>query len=105
MIRTLICVIGSFLAAVLADTAVTSAACIYYLSPTSAYHGPGSESGGFSVVTVNGCAWTAQTSEGWIHTSISDNGSGSVGYRIDANPTPSPRIGTINLGGGTFTIE
>ena len=81
-------------------------ACAYSISPTSANHGSGAESGNFSVSAPTGCGWAATTGFGWIHvTSSSGSGNGSVSYTVDANGSTSQRSGTINVQGQAFTIN
>ena len=82
-----------------------TSACSYALNPPSAGHDSGPAAGGFSVSTLSGCRWAAQSGENWIHTTTSSIGTGSVSYTIDANPNPSPRIGTIYVEGDAFTIK
>src|SRR5262249_10616179 len=41
----------------------------------------------------------------WIHTTSSGNGTGSVSYTVDANPSTSARSGTITAGGKSFMVN
>jgi hypothetical protein len=58
--------------------------------------------------TPGGCggAWTATTSDPWITgvTPGSGTGAGTVNYSVAANPTGSPRTGTITIAGQPFTV-
>jgi hypothetical protein len=56
-----------------------------------------------SVTASSGCAWTATSDASWLTTSSSGNGNGTVTYSIAAN-TGAARVGTITLGGHTFTV-
>jgi hypothetical protein len=40
----------------------------------------------------------------WLHTTSSGTGTGDVVYTADANPNPSFRLGTLLVGGRTFTV-
>jgi hypothetical protein len=83
---------------------VTFAACSYGISPSTANHGAGAESGSFDVTAAVGCTWSATPSSGWIHTGSSGNGSGLVSYTVDPNPLTSPRGGSISVQGQLFQI-
>jgi hypothetical protein len=79
--------------------------CSYSLTPES--NGTIAATGGsgaFTVTTGTGCAWTAATTDSWIHvTSGSGPSSGTVSYAVDVNTGPT-RTGAITAGGQTFTI-
>jgi DNA-binding response OmpR family regulator len=79
--------------------------CSYSISPGSANHGAGAESGGLNVVATSGCTWSASTAYGWIHTTSSGNGSGIVNYTVDANTSTSGRSGTISVQGQIYTVN
>ena len=62
---------------------------------------------GFFALTVNDSTrqWTAQSSQpGWLHTSSSGTGSGSISYTVDANTSSAQRTGNIAVLGQTFLI-
>ena len=79
--------------------------CSYSLAPeSSGTIASGGGSGAFTVTTSTGCAWTAATTDSWIHvTSGSGPSSGTVSYAVDVNTGPA-RTGAITAGGQTFTI-
>jgi hypothetical protein len=79
--------------------------CSYTVSPTSSSLGSGSGNGSFGVTAGTGCSWTASTASGWIHTTSSGNGNGTVSYTIDANTTISSRSATIVVAGQNFTVN
>jgi hypothetical protein len=79
--------------------------CTYALGTTSFNHGAGAESGSFGVTAPGACSWAASTAFGWIHTTSSGSGNGTVSYTVDANSATSARSGTINLAGQTFTVN
>ena len=87
---------------ILAQTAV---ACSYALNPTVGNHSGGSGSGGFSVFAQSTCHWTPMAGDSWIHTSGGSMGGGSINYTIDANPSPTSRVGTILVQDQTYTIR
>jgi hypothetical protein len=82
------------------------APCLYVLAPGSAVHGSGSETGLVSITTHAACAWTADTTDGWITitTTASGTGPGGIGYSLAANTNAVVRIGHLTIGGQSFTI-
>ncbi|MCX6887802.1 MAG: N-acetylmuramoyl-L-alanine amidase, partial [Verrucomicrobia bacterium] len=84
---------------------VTTAQCLYAISPVSATVVAGGGSQSFGVTAGGGCSWTASTSQSWIHTTSSGTGSGTVAYTVDANPATATRAGTIAVGGQQFSIS
>jgi hypothetical protein len=56
--------------------------------------------------TSGNCVWTAIASEPWIDIADppSGTGSGNVIYTVDPNPNCVSRMGTIFIGGQTYTI-
>jgi hypothetical protein len=90
--------------AFLAEIAATTASCTYTINPATQY----SYSAGrlaFSVTAPSGCAWTATTSDSWIHLiRTSGSGSGTIPLAVDANTGTSSRNGSVAVGGQTYTI-
>ncbi len=84
----------------------TGGACTYTLNPTSS--NPSGVAGSASVsVTANvGCSWTASSNASFltITAGSSGNGNGTVTYSIAAN-SGSARVGTLTIGGQTFTVN
>ncbi len=80
--------------------------CTYALEPTGRTHGPGEETGAFTVETPAGCTWTANPTASWIQVTdgASGSGRGTVQYRLEANPRPSSRTHSIVVHGVAFTI-
>ena len=80
--------------------------CTYSILPTSRAHGSGAETGTVNVTATAGCEWTATSNAAWvtITSGISGTGNGTVGYSVSANPSNSPRIGTMTIAGETFTV-
>jgi hypothetical protein len=57
------------------------------------------------VTAGNTCAWTAATTNSWLHTTSSGTGSGTVLYTVDINLGFSARTGAITVGGQTFVVN
>ena len=81
--------------------------CTYSLSPPSRSHGAEAGSGTISVSTTAGCGWAATPAVGWIHIDSggSGTGSGTVSYRVDANPLGTARTGTVAVANRSFTVS
>ena len=58
----------------------------------------------FTVSAPAGCAWTATSNVGWITTTSSGPGDGSVTYSVAPNMSSSIRSGTISVAGLSFTV-
>ncbi len=90
--------------AFLAEIAATTASCTYAINPATQY----SYSAGrlaFSVTAPSGCAWTAATSDNWVHLiRTSGTGSGTIPLAVDANTATSSRNGSVTVDGQTHTI-
>ena len=56
-------------------------------------------SGTLAVETNRDCTWSAATDAPWlvITSGASGQGSGSVAYRVSANPDPSMRHGSLDI--------
>jgi hypothetical protein len=80
--------------------------CTFALNPTSSGTlAAGGGGGSFVVTTGTGCAWTATTTDGWIHvTTAGGTSSGTVSYTVDVN-TGAARTGTITAGGQTYAVS
>ena len=81
------------------------AGCQIDLAPRSQNFADAAASGTVSVAAPAGCAWTATSNDGWITVTsgASGSGDGSVGFTVGAN-SGAARIGTIAIGGQTFTV-
>ena len=62
--------------------------------------------GRVNVKADSGCAWSTSSSVSWItiNTGITGSGNGSVGFSVLSNYTPSPRTGTLTIGGQSLAI-
>jgi hypothetical protein len=86
-----------------------AAPCNYVLVPTSTSvaSSGGSSSFNFSTSTL-GCSTTALSYSSWLSVSTSssaDGTSGSVSFTAAANPAGTTRVGTIQFGGQSFTVN
>ncbi|HLG16764.1 MAG TPA: BACON domain-containing carbohydrate-binding protein [Blastocatellia bacterium] len=66
----------------------------------------GGGTGMVSVTALAGCAWTAVSNDAFITVTSGSSGmgNGTVNYSVAANPNPGTRMGTITIGGQTFTV-
>lgn len=80
--------------------------CGYLLAPTSSFFPPGGGSGSISLNAGSSCGWSAVSNDSWIVFTSADSGAGSaaLAYEVRENFTGSPRVGTMNVAGQTFTI-
>ena len=80
--------------------------CGYSLSPASGFFTETGGSGSIALAAGNGCAWTAVSNDSWITLTSPESGTGSdpVTYEVRENFTGSPRVGTMSIGGQTFTV-
>jgi hypothetical protein len=81
--------------------------CTPGISPTSISPSGSGATGSVAVTVASGCTWSAVTNAGWITLTgaASGNGNGSVPYSVAANPTTTPRSGTLTIAGQTFTVN
>lgn len=82
--------------------------CTYILS-TNAFLCPSSSSNNHtaaSVIAPPGCSWTAIVSsgQGWLSTTSSGTGNGSVIIQVTSNLTTSSRTGAIDVNGQILTV-
>jgi hypothetical protein len=80
--------------------------CSFLTTPPSGSFGPGEGSGEITVTTGANCRWVAQPSDTWIviNTGAQGTGNGKVNYKVEANPSPSQRIGQILIEGQLHSI-
>ena len=84
----------------------TGAVCTYFLAPTSSAPGANSVTGTVAVTTLDGCVWSAVSTNPWINilSATNNTNSGATSYRVLANPTAIPRTGVVSIAGQTFTV-
>ncbi|MGO9243332.1 MAG: choice-of-anchor tandem repeat GloVer-containing protein [Verrucomicrobiia bacterium] len=81
--------------------------CTFSLSPSGVALIGIAESGTFTVTSSGtGCVWTATSKTDWITVTSGSSGIGDgvVGYSVTADSESKTRVGTIVVGGKTFTI-
>lgn len=78
--------------------------CTYVLGATSANLGGALTADTIRVSAPGGCAWIAQSSAAWIHTSSAGSGDGWADYVVEANPTGALRTGTLTVAGQRYTV-
>ncbi|MGB7926264.1 MAG: proprotein convertase P-domain-containing protein [Pyrinomonadaceae bacterium] len=83
---------------------VNETVCNFSISPTSQGFSSSGGNSSFNVATASGCAWSAVSNAGWITTSSSGSGNGTVNYTVAANSGTSQRTGTITVNGRTYTV-
>jgi hypothetical protein len=81
--------------------------CAVTITPTATSVGATAGTGSVGVTTAAGCAWAAVSNAPWVTISsgASGSGNGTVNYSIAANTAPTPRSGTLTIGGQTFNIS
>jgi uncharacterized repeat protein (TIGR01451 family) len=79
--------------------------CSYSIAPTGNSFPASGGNGSVTVTTFEGCTWKAISNDSWIIVSSDgiNNGNGTAGYAVEANPGAS-RTGTITVAGQTFTV-
>lgn len=84
----------------------TAATCTYALNSTEQTIRAQGASTSFSVVTASHCAWTAASNAGWLTLDglVTGTGNGVVNFTAAPN-TGVARLGTLTLGGQTYTVR
>jgi uncharacterized repeat protein (TIGR03803 family) len=85
----------------------SSGGCTYTLSATNAALAAAGGSDSVTVITSNGCAWTAASNDPsfiTIASGSSGSGNGTVHYTVAANTNSSEQVGTMTIAGQTFTV-
>ena len=80
--------------------------CNVALTPPSAEVAGSGGSGTVNVTSGSGCKWTVHSLDDWIQITAWSNisGSGVVYYAATANPSRTPRSGSLSVGGQTFAL-
>ena len=86
-------------------TVTQDSGCVFSITPSSANYPSGGGTGGVTVSTAAGCAWTAMSNDTFITvtSAAGGTGGGTVGYSVDANTGPQ-RGGTVTIADQTFTV-
>ncbi len=84
----------------------TFSTCIDFLSASSHFLGPGRDGASVQVEAASDCDWSASSNTNWIRVTAGarSNGQGRVSYTVTRNPRSAARIGTLTIGGWTFTV-
>ncbi len=84
----------------------SGAPCTFVIAPTNRSHGEGQESAQVSVTAIDGCDWTAVSTNTWltITSGASGTGNGTVNYTVAANPDPAERTGVLVIAGEPYTV-
>jgi hypothetical protein len=78
-----------------------SAACVYFVTPTSVFAAAAGLTGSMSISTTPGCGWTASGMPAWVTLGkVAGDGADVVSYTIAAN-TGTLRSGTFLVAGKT----
>jgi hypothetical protein len=85
----------------------TGTTCSYSAAPPSAVYTSAGGTGGITITTQPGCAWSTTSQAAWITITAgaSGAGNGTSQYAVAANPTSTARSGTITAAGQTITIS
>jgi hypothetical protein len=79
--------------------------CTYTLSASSADLPPTGGSGSFTLTTDGGCTWTTGSDAAWLTASPgSGTGNATISFTATANTGSTVRVGTISVGGRSFTV-
>ena len=81
--------------------------CNYSLSAMSQSFSAAAGTGSVNLTTASDCVWTASSNASFITitSSPSGTGNGTVSYSVAANPSSNGRIGTLTIGGQTYTVN
>ena len=80
--------------------------CAYSLSKTAKAFPPEGGSASFELTSALGCPWTVVTSDSWILLNSADTGTGgaTISIEVRENFEERFRIGTLAIGGQTYTV-
>jgi hypothetical protein len=90
-----------------AGTAPPPVSCTTSLQPLSTSMPAAGGTGTVGITTNAGCPWTASSTVSWVTltTPASGSGNGSLGFNVAANTATAGRVGSISIGGATFTVN
>jgi hypothetical protein len=83
-----------------------AAACTFRITPTEARISESEQSLSVSVIAQDGCAWSANSKEGWIDVTrgSSGTGAGTVRLSVRENRSRNDRRGSVTIAGEEFSI-
>jgi hypothetical protein len=99
---------GSIVVAGQTHTVNQASGCTYVLTPTSRnFNKNAVTSSSITVTAPAACGWTAVSNDSWITvvTGATGAGNGTVTFSLAKNDGPDPRVGTLTIGGKTFTVN
>jgi len=98
-------IIGGITVAV--QQAGSAVPCAFVITPTGANFDKGGGTGTVTVTTTAACSWQATAGAAWMSvvSGAAGAGTGTVSYRVDANPSPLGRSGTLTVAGLAFRVE
>jgi hypothetical protein len=81
-------------------------ACTFGITPDRTSFAGDGGTGTVAVTAAAHCSWQATAGAAWltVTSGAAGSGSGNVAYKVDANPTPLERAGTLLVAGLTFAI-
>jgi hypothetical protein len=85
-------------------TLSSQSTCTYTLSAGGQAFAAAGGTGSIGITAPQGCTWSASGAPGWITSSTSGSGDGTLSYQVAANPGAA-RMVTITVGGVSFAIE
>lgn len=84
---------------------IPGSTCTYSISPTETSVGASGGGGIIHVTTDDGCPWTTSSAQEWLSFAPpTGEGTGIVGFTVDANPGPA-RVGDIRVAGFSFVVN
>lgn len=81
--------------------------CTIVVTPVSQSVSASGGDGSSRVFTADSCSWTTRSNASWITvtSAATQNGGGTATFTSAANPSGSPRTGTLTIAGRTFTVS
>ncbi len=81
--------------------------CNFVLDHMSQSFGAGGGTDSVNLTSATSCDWAVASNASWITLTSFDVGSGNgvISYSVAANPSSTPRAGTITIAGKTFTVN
>lgn len=81
--------------------------CTLTISPATRAFPAAAGSDSVAVTAARGCSWTAVSNAPWLRVTSGGNGdgSGTVGYSVDANTAVTARTGVLTIAGRTVAVS
>jgi len=86
--------------------AIDQSACGYSVTPATVTIGGAGSASSALVSTTTGCSWSASSDVPWITMPTGSSGTGTawLSFTVEANPTTTPRTGTLTVAGRTLAV-